>query len=585
MTETSKLEYQSDDIEAVKSLFEELDEPLPLASIVQTILERKKAGVTRKRIKIFDPRSDYEIGDLILKNYDETLRAGKTRTIHVKDEVLLTVVDKFKHPVLPCTMLEVHYEGTGPFKLHTEFLAKTGAKLLLACAQSDPPADVRFLEDSQDPRVKAQEPTPEEESAFTAMLRQDVTTSPLFLQWQNNWFLAERKIEINPGIIHRAEKLIKDHGSSLATEEILAEIFSTNSGDVKFPTFAISFNHTLENFYRKKFVCVSFKHWGRWNLQENLEAKKNDAAGVGERLEDFIETIEGEEEILARKRERLILPFLEASTDQIRMCLSFRDINAGALRPLHVPAGFFGLEREIPVRCGEQRFMIDYFPESGILLGFGDLFARCRQGDLLALSRSGEEEYELAFERAEGERRPGVGFHYDEKRDLIVASEEPRQSNFRQQEEALVMAEDLHKVDALQPEIHRRRDLYEAAVKILHGLGDAKKSSPINVLKLFHILDALAFVPWEKFLRLLLSYPAFYQRPEDVSEAIFRLDVSKVSFELGGVRPAVAPAVEPAAGTTAPAPVVEEESKFGLFAEKLQAALGSGSKDKKGKKR
>lgn len=580
MTETTKLEYQSEDLDAVRALFEEIDEPLQLPFIIRTILDRKKSGVPRRRIKIFDPRAEYEVGDLIVKKYDETLRAGKTRTIRLNEEVLLTVVDKFKHPVLPCTMLEVHYEGTGSFRLHTEFLAKTGAKLLLASAQSDSPIEPKFLEDAQDPRVKAQEPSPEEEATFIAALENEVVAAPFLMQWQDHWFLADRKIEINPGIIHRAEKLIRDHGSSIATEDILSEIFSTNTGDVKFTTFAISFNHTLENFYRKKFVCVSFTGWGRWNLLENLEAKKNSTLGLRDRLEDFIESIAGEEEILARRRERLVLPFLQPSETKIRMCLCFRDIISGAVRPLRLPPDFFGREREIPIRCDQRRFTIDFYPEFGLLTGFGDLFAGCRQADIVTLTRE-VDEYLLEFETS-STAVPGVGFRYDERRDLVVAEEELQNSSGISQEDALVVSEELHKIEPLQPEIHRRRDLYEATVKLFHGLGDPKKAYPMNVLKLYHLLDALAFVPWEKFLRLLLSYPAFYQRPEDVNEALFRLDLSKVSFDLGARPPVPAPVAQPAAAKVPPEE--EEAPRFGLFAEKLQAALGTSDKEKKSAK-
>lgn len=587
MTEASKLEFQAEDLQIVRVLLEEIDEPLSLAALVQAVLERKKAGVTKHRIKIFDPRSDYQVGDLVLKKYDETLRAGKTRTIHINEEVLLKVVDSFKHPVLPCTMLEVSYDGAGPFKLHTEFMMKTGAKLLLACAQVDPPIEPRYLEDREDPRVKAQETTPEEEAAYSQQLTEAVASAPTLLHWEDCWFLGERKIEINPGIIHRAEKLIRDHGGSLLTEQILSEIFSTNAGDVKFPMFAVSFNHTLDHFYRKKFVCVSFESWGRWNLAENLDAKKNAVPGLQERLVDLVESIEGEEEILARKRERLILPFLLPSDDRVVMCLSFRDITAGCLRPIHMPAGFLGNGREIPVRCGDQTFMIDYFPDSGLLLGFGGLFANTRQGDRVTLSR-GQDGFVLGFETT-SHRATGTGFRYDDKRDLIVAADEPRSSFGREQPEAIVTAEELQKIDPLQAEAHRRRDLYEATARLFSALGDSKRGFPMHVLKLYHLTDALSFVPWERFIRLLLSYPAFYQRPEDLNEGVFRLDVTKVSFDLVGVRPIVAP-VAAVPEFVAPVPAVvasEEESAaggFGFFAEKLQAALGTSKSDKKGAK-
>ncbi len=579
MTETAKFEFDPADIDTVRNFFEDTDEPQTMPTILAHVLDLKRAAITHRRIKIFDPRCEYDVGDLILKKYDETLRAGKTRTAHVTEDVLLAVVDKFRHSVLPCTMLEVRYEGTGSFRLHTDFLTKTGAKLLIPCGQGEAPVEPKYVEEALDPRLKDQEPTPEEITAFTTRVEQEVAMSPLFLHWEKYWFLADRKIEINPGIIHRTEKLIKDRGVSLSTEDILSEIFSTNTGDVKFPTFAISFNHTLENFYRKKFVCVSLYDWGRWNLWENIETKKNSIYGLKERLEDFVESIAGEEEILSRKRERLVLPFLEStSPDSINMCLAFRDIGAGALRPVHIAKGFFGEEREIPVTCQDRRFIIDYIPEVQLLMGFDDLFKECRQADRVTLNREESGRFVLQFNKADGGE--STGFKYDERRDLIiVAPEEHRTSKNASLEVAIVGAEELHKTEPLQPEIHRRRDLYEAVAKLFHALGDAKKSYPMNILKLYHLLDALAFVPWEKFLRLLLSYPAFFQQPEDVPEAIYRLDVTKVSFDLGARTLTTAASTKPA--VTPPPPANVEIPKFGLFAEKLQAALGTEPKDKK----
>jgi len=584
MIEKPKFEFDPKDLDTVKVLFEETDEPQAMSAITGCVLDRKKAALTRKRVKIYDPRCEYDVGDIILKRYEETLRAGKTRTVKVNEDILLTVVETFRHPVLPCTMLDVAYEGGGPFKLHTEFLAKTGAKLLIPCGQSDTPVEPRYVEEAQDPRFKEHEPTPEEITEFVSRLTQEITSSALFLHWEDHWFLADRKVEINPGIIHRAEKLIKDRGVSLSTEEILYEIFSTNAEDVKYPTFAISFNHTLENFYRKKFICVSFIEWGRWNLWENIEAKKNAMHGLRERLEDLVETISGEEEILARKRERLALPFLECPDENsIRVCLTFRDVTSGTIRPVHIPAGFFGSERELPVAFGGQQFTIDYLPEIQFLMGFGHLFAGCRQGDTATLRRAADG-YLLEFDPSPHGEVAGTGFHYDERRDLIISSEERRSSSFLSFELAVVTSDELHKIEPLQAEIHRRRDLYEAVAKLFHAMGDTKRSYPMHVLRLYHILDALAFVPWEKFLHLLLSYPAFYQQPEDVSEGIFRLDVTKVSFELGA-RPSAAvpaPGAKPVIATQ-PAPAAQEAPLFGLFAEKLQAALGTDSKDKRGK--
>ncbi|MEW6367980.1 MAG: hypothetical protein AB1714_25395 [Acidobacteriota bacterium] len=586
MAETKKrLEFQPDDLRAAYAYLEETGEPIAMAALQQQLVDRKLASLARKRIKIFDPRCDYEVGDLVLKKYDEALRAGKTRTVHVSEEILLSVVDRFRHPVLPCTMLEVKYEGGGSFKLHTEFLAKTGAKLLIPCAQDDAPIEPRYVDDAQDARFKEDEPTAEEVELYKATLAQEVEASPAFFRWQQLWYLADRRIEINPAIIHRAEKLIRDRRGSVATEHILAEVFSTTPDDVRFPTLAISFDHTLDSFYSKKFVCVAFKGWGRWNLAENLEAKKNSTRALRARLEDFVETIEGEEEILARKRERVGVPFLEPVDRAIRMALSFRDIVAGSLRPMHLPPGFFAQEREIPVAAGAKRFMIDFFPEFGLLLGFGDLFARCRQGDIVQLRRQ-DDGYLLQFETVD-KAVDGIGFHYDERKDLIVAADERRSSTCRTLAEALVTTEELQRIEPLQPEIHRRRDLYEAVAKLMHHLGDPKKSFPMNMMKLYHLVDVLAFVPWEKYLRLLLSYPAFYQRSEDVAEGMFRLDVSKVSFDLG---PRVAaPVQKPAAAAQAEAPVAPQEAPmFGLFAEKLQAALGGpASKDKQqaGKKK
>ncbi len=87
--------------------------------------------VTKQRIKKYDPYARYEIGDLIYKDYDETLTVGSRSVEHFKGSVILKVVGRTYFKSFNCDMIEVDYDGGSVFRKYVDYMKKTKTQILL----------------------------------------------------------------------------------------------------------------------------------------------------------------------------------------------------------------------------------------------------------------------------------------------------------------------------------------------------------------------------------------------------------------------------------------------------------------------
>jgi len=84
-----------------------------------------------QNVKRYDPYARYEIGDVIYKEYNETLNVGSKNVEHFRGAVILKVVGKAFYRAFNCDMLEVDYTGGGVFRKYVDYKKKTRTQILL----------------------------------------------------------------------------------------------------------------------------------------------------------------------------------------------------------------------------------------------------------------------------------------------------------------------------------------------------------------------------------------------------------------------------------------------------------------------
>ena len=76
--------------------------PVKQEELVTKTAFKKTASLRRLEAKQYHPDCMYEIGDLVHREYDESLTVSSKGTEHFKGSVVLKVVNKFKLPDFNC---------------------------------------------------------------------------------------------------------------------------------------------------------------------------------------------------------------------------------------------------------------------------------------------------------------------------------------------------------------------------------------------------------------------------------------------------------------------------------------------------
>ena len=102
-----------------------------LNNLAEKLAFQKTAGQSTQDVKRYDPYARYETGDVIYKEYDETLTVGSKNVEHFRGAVILKVVGKTYYRAFNCEMLEVDYAGGGVFRKYIDYMKKTRTQVLL----------------------------------------------------------------------------------------------------------------------------------------------------------------------------------------------------------------------------------------------------------------------------------------------------------------------------------------------------------------------------------------------------------------------------------------------------------------------
>jgi len=397
----------AEDLAVIKEELNRTNRPLPLSELAERLAFAKTSSQRSQPVKIYDPYAKYEVGDYIYKEYNEDLQVGSKVTEHFQGGVVLKVVNKINYPDFHCEMLEVDYDGGGLFRKYIDYMKKTRTQVLLPSNLEGKALEPQLLPGEADPRQTELPMTEKDLKTLERNLRKALAALPEFFSWNDYWQLASKRVEIDEEKIKAISEELASSRQSESTANLVKKHFNLEPAHDLFELYCLSLNYLLEKKYRKEFICLSTRDWGRWHLKSVLN-RLPEGLPISRPpipVPDLGE-VEG-------------LQFTRVDNFPAKVYLTWREILSGAVRlPKSLSREFNSREYQLVDDEDGKVYTVYYFPEGHYLLGLADYFKahNIPQGSSLTLDRKGPEQFTFWIKKSK-KKMPVLKLEYDPQTD------------------------------------------------------------------------------------------------------------------------------------------------------------------------
>jgi len=475
--------------------------PLSLQELTKKLVYRKTSSQLGQEVKKYDPECVYEVGDFILKEYDEPLLVSSKRVELLKGAVVLKVTKKIPYESYQCEMLEVDYSGGGIFRKYIDYMKKTKTQVLLPSNYEGKAKTPEILEKKEDPRLTELPMTDRDLKTLEKNLRNALTKSSKFFDWNEFWQLTNKKIEVEEKKIEEIENHLEETKLSVATEELVNKFLNKESSDELFDLFCMSLNFALEKKFRKDFIYVSPLGWGKWHLKKIINSFPQ-GLPLAAKLAKLPSFMEGEKE-----------PPVQIHEFPLKIYLTWREILSGGVKiPKSLNKEFSDSREYIFTDTeGGKDYVAYYYPSSGFFLGLKDFYEsnNVPQGASLTLERQGPAHFSFWLKRSK-KKLSTLKMTYDSKEDKFsLASEEVFTFSLPNK----IIHLERETLDKLLLYYQQRDDLdlRELLILIFKNFGLEGNNFSLHFLRAYHLVDVLKQTTQEDVEKTLLSFPEFIQ--------------------------------------------------------------------------
>ncbi|MEW6455979.1 MAG: hypothetical protein AB1410_04600 [Acidobacteriota bacterium] len=522
-----ELQLKDEDLHWVESLIKQNGAPLPLEEAVSQLAYRKMSLIRGKRVKIFNPEIDYEIGDFIYKYYDEKLKVGKEKVEHFQGGVILQVIGKFYSSEYKCQLIEVWYDGGGLFKQHFDYMRKTNAQILIPCGFSGRSEPVEYLKEEDDPRV--QEPSLDKKYLIRLKkeLENKIKKSEVFISCGNNLYLEELIEGIPDNVIDKIENYLNKKGESENTDILVEKILKINPNDKKFTSYCISLYKFLESKGKNRIVRVSSEGWGKWNTLDYFNRLKQDIPLAVKEFDKIILKIPKIEALNEKKRFYTALKSKE-NASHFRFYLTWREIISGGLGIPKDLSFIFENERELIFldKDKNKSYKVFYYPEDNFILGLSQAYEEHSpfQGALLFLEKEAKNKFSFSFRKSK-KILTSKKVYYDAQTQSFKVSSEIIESH-AEVNKLIFLEDELEHLEECYKEVDKMDNLLDLMYFLFKKFGIESENYKLHILKCYHICDLLRKTSKEKINLVLFGNPEFF--PSEEEKGYFYLDLSKL---------------------------------------------------------
>ncbi|MFQ6109552.1 MAG: hypothetical protein ACE5L7_08380 [Candidatus Aminicenantales bacterium] len=473
--------------------------PLPLDELTKKLAFQKTSPQRTQMVKVYDPYCQYEVGDLIYKEYDEPLMISSKGVEPFKGGVVLKITNKIDYKSFNCEMLEVNYSGGGAFRKHIDYMKKTKTQVLLPSNLEKKAKTPQILKKEEDPRQDQLPMTERDMKRLRKNLKSALSKSPKFFNWDGFWQLKENMIPIKEEKIKEIEKYLSDKRQSAETTELVSRFFSLSPDDDLFPLHCMSFNSFIEKKYRKNFVFVSPQNWGKWLLKQVLHSHLDNlplAAPKAKAPPFDKDTLE--EPKISKK-----FP--------LKVYLTWREILSGGLKVPRVFDREFSMTREYVFTDEEaaKDYSVYYYPSYCFFLGLKDFYESYNipQGASLTLERKGPNQFSFWIKKSK--KKLSVSkLDYNPAEDRFIPSKEEVFTYAVPNKIIHLQRETVNRLLSLYDQ-RNDFDLRELLILVFKNFGAGAEQGSLHYMRAYHMVDILKRTSEEDVERTVLNSPEF----------------------------------------------------------------------------
>jgi len=497
--ENNLTQVSADNLTFVEQEFEQIPRPLALKEVSEKLAFHKTASQRVADVLKYDPICKYQVGDLIYKDYDESLTVSSKTVEHFKGAVVLKVMNKVFYKSFECEMLEVEYTGGGLFRKYIDYMKKTKTQVLLPSDCEGKGLAPETMVKADDPRLNELPMTDRDMKTLEKSLRGALSKSEKFFSWNDHWQLAKNQVAVPEEKVKEAEKHIQETHNSAATEDLITRFFGLEPSNNLFDITCLSFNAALDKKYKKEFVFVSPLSWGRWHLKSILNSflEELPLAASPARLQ---ETEATEKPQLSTFHE---FP--------LKIYLTWREVLSGGVR---VPKSLnkeLSHAREYTFQDAEENksYVVYYYPTGCFFLGLKEFFLanNIPQGTSLTLEKKGPGQFNFWLKKSKKKISvPQLNYNPAEDR---FASPGVETFTFALPNKIIFLEkETLAQLLSLN-EQRADKDLHELLVLIFQNFGLESDGHSLHFLRAYHLVDVLKQTTQEDVETTLLNSAEF----------------------------------------------------------------------------
>jgi len=489
------------DLTFLEKEFSRSNKPFLLSEMTKKLAYLKISSQLSQEVKKYDPYCLYEIGDLICKEYDESLMLGSKQIEQFKGAVVLKIIGKVDYKDYNCEMLEVDYSGGGIFRKYIDYMKKTKTQVLLPANTDGKAKTPEKIEKKDDPRHSELPMTDKDYKSLEKNLKTVLSKSEKFFNLNNYWQLTEKRMEIKEKKINEIKKHLLDTKSSVATVELVNKFIKIEKTDNLFELYCMSLTYILEKEYKKDFIFVSPFEWGKWNLKKTLNS-----LSVNLPISATKATLPAIDE--ETKRETI-----QAQGFPLKVYLTWREILSGGIKtPKNINKELSHSREYVFTDIEEEKdYTVYYYPSSGFFLGFEEFYEsnNVPQGASLTLERKGPAQFSFWLKKSK-KKLSVMKVVYDSEEDKFALSDEDVFTYALTNKIIHLERETLTKLFFLYQQ-RDNLDLQELLALIFKNFGLEGNNYSLHYLRAFHLVDILKQTTDEDVEKILLNSPEFSQ--------------------------------------------------------------------------
>lgn len=518
---TENIKITEDNLLFIGKELSQINKPLSLYELAKKLAYQKTSKQLSQEVKKYDPYCKYEAGDLIYKEYNEPLTVSSKGVELFKGTVVLNVVDKIDYKDFNCEMLEVDYSGGGTFRKYIDYMKKTKTQVLLPSNLEGKAKTPKKMGKEEDPRLGELPMTDRDFKKLEKNLRTALSKSNIFFNWDDNWQLSEKRMEIKEEKITEIENYLQKTKSSASTTDLVNKIINMKNSDDLFELCCMSLNSILDKNVKKDFVYVSPLSWGKWHLKKILNSFPDNLpiSAPKAKLPVFKEEERGE---ITQKRD---FP--------LKIYLTWREILSGGIK---IPKSLykeFSCSREFIFTDIEEGkdYMVYYYPSSGFLLGLEDFYEsnNVAQGASLTLEKKGLAHFSFWLKKSK-KKLSVLKINYDPKNDTFAESGKEVFTFSLPNKIIYLERETLTKLFSLYKE-RDDLDLKELLVLIFKYFGLESNNQSLHYLRAYHLVNILKQTTEEDVVKTLLNSPEFSQPEKEKGVFLYQEKPEEVKPE------------------------------------------------------